>query len=72
MGTLLGHIGKDKQADALVDKVLARFQGPGVLARNLVFCLNQVLSDPARLSSSPQAAVQTARVAAALPCLASH
>ena len=45
MGTLLGHIGKDKQADALVDKVLARFQGPGVLARNLVFCLNQVLSD---------------------------
>ena len=41
MRILLGHIGKDRQADALVDKLLARFQGPDVMSRNLAFCLSQ-------------------------------
>ena len=42
MRVLLGYISKDKQADALVEKLLARFSGPGALSRNLAFCLSQV------------------------------
>lgn len=42
MKTLLGYIGKDRQADALVDKLLPRFDGPSALSRNLAFCLSQV------------------------------
>ena len=42
MRVLLGHIGKDRQADALVEKLLVRFDGPGPLARSLAFCLSQV------------------------------
>ena len=42
MRTLLGYIGKDKQADSLADKLLLRFDGPTPLSRNLAFCLSQV------------------------------
>lgn len=42
MRVLLGYIGKDKQADALMEKLLARFDGPGPLSRDLAFCLSQV------------------------------
>ena len=43
MRTLLGYIGKDRHADALVDKLLARFEGVSQppLWRNLAFCLLQ-------------------------------
>ena len=43
MRTLLGYIGKDRHADALVDKLLARFEGVSQppLWRNLAFCLSQ-------------------------------
>lgn len=46
MRTLLGYIGKDRHADALVDKLLARFEGVGQppLWRNLAFCLSQASS----------------------------
>ena len=42
MRTLLAYIGKDRQADALADKLLLRFDGPTPLSRNLAFCLGQV------------------------------
>ncbi|KAK9839654.1 hypothetical protein WJX81_003584 [Elliptochloris bilobata] len=44
MRTLLGYIGKDRHADALVDKLLARFEGVSraPLWRNLAFCLLQL------------------------------
>lgn len=43
MRTLLGYIGRDRQADALVDKLLARFEGAAAPPqwRNLAFCLAQ-------------------------------
>ena len=43
MRTLLGYIGKERQADSLVEKLLARFQAASGPAqwRNLAFCLTQ-------------------------------
>lgn len=43
MRTLLAYIGRDRQADSLVDKLLARFEGvtEPPLWRNLAFCLSQ-------------------------------
>jgi hypothetical protein len=43
MRTLLGYIGKERQADSLAEKLLGRFQAAAGPAqwRNLAFCLTQ-------------------------------
>lgn len=55
MRTLLGYIGKDRHADALVDKLLARFEGVSLapLWRNLAFCLSQASPWLCRLPPTP-------------------
>ena len=55
MRTLLGYIGKDRHADALVEKLLARFEGvsQAPLWRNLAFCLSQVSTHLTPLTLSP-------------------